>query len=123
MKLETPKTTAICAFIAVGCFTIAGAFKALTANQSTTASADRRAKLDQVAKYEINENCWEPKGGGDLTIGQTFKVTHGKLPTVCVFNGYQYAYVAYLGGNLQVMYVYTPDEVKKQISVINKERS
>lgn len=121
MKLETPKTTLVCAVVSViGCLAIvtSAAFNYL---KSGTANKDRTAKLDLVAKYHLKENCLTTGDTSLIKIGQLFAVDgDGKIPTACISNGKQYAYVAYSGGELKAIYVYTDNELKSQLSIIKE---
>jgi hypothetical protein len=111
------KPYSIFSAVCLSCALITGGFGVARNQAATNANSARTEALRQITNYRLADSCWELEANAPLTIGTVVKLpTKGKSPTQCFKDPFNetYAYVGYLNGRLQVLYVFTQTEVKKE---------
>lgn len=95
---------------------------------SQGAIAARAKSLNTIAQHVKSRTCWitaskEPFKLGDVVT--TGGSDTGRLPTGCIYASYpeQFLNVAYEGGVLKVVQIYSRQEVRNQLSIISKDKN
>lgn len=86
----------------------------------------RQLGLRTVAQHYKSDSCWTIDSDQPFKLGDLVNVPGsliGKIPTGCVKspNTQQFLHVAYLDGQLIVRNVFTPTELRNQLSTKDEE--
>ncbi|BAZ71338.1 hypothetical protein NIES4106_61350 (plasmid) [Fischerella sp. NIES-4106] len=91
--------------------------------RSDTSLSKRSKGLETLANHVLSKSCWSSFAEDPYKIGDVITSTgseKGRIPTSCIYvpATQQFLQVGYLNGDLQVLNVFSRQELKNQISLI-----
>ncbi|MCP6758357.1 MAG: hypothetical protein NHB32_06150 [Fischerella sp. CENA71] len=96
--------------------------------RSDTSLTKRSKGLEILANHVLSKSCWSSFAEAPYKIGDILATTgseKGRIPTSCIYvpATQQFLQVGYLGGDLQVLHVFSRQELKNQISQIKEGKN
>ncbi|KOP23481.1 hypothetical protein AMR41_26235 [Hapalosiphon sp. MRB220] len=93
--------------------------------RSDTSLTKRSKGLEILANHVLSKSCWTSFAEDPYKISDVITTNgsvKGRIPTSCIFvpATQQFLQVGYLNGDLQVLHVYSRQELKNQISQIKE---